>query len=280
MMQLVCTKTDIDLSVDFLLAGVTGNPADTLKVIGSPILKKLPIVTFPIEYGNLYEDTTRSFLNFIGNVPSLGLSNFPITQVYRNETITEIVGWGQIALRNPITQVVDTFETLLQHEITVNIDSFYDATNNPLPMILLAPLGRSQGEIDTFENYRFFVPELDYAAFEIVYTNGIVNFAYLNKSAFTLGIPVNTLNAKQELLVHSAYPNPIQGNQFQIDIDKNNAENWQLDIYNTLGQTVHNEIIINNISMVRLDNRLPNGQYLYTIRNENGQTVANGKLTK
>jgi hypothetical protein len=102
----------------------------------------------------------------------------------------------------------------------------------------------------------------------------------LNKSAFTLGIPVNTLNAKQELLVHSAYPNPIQGNQFQIDIDKNNAENWQLDIYNTLGQTVHNEIIINNISMVRLDNRLPNGQYLYTIRNENGQTVANGKLTK
>ena len=94
------------------------------------------------------------------------------------------------------------------------------------------------------------------------------------------GLFTNTSVVEMPKTKVSVYPNPIQNHQFQLEIEKNNGENWRLDIYNILGQSIHNELIMNNISTIELNNNLPSGQYFYTVRNENGQLVANGKLMK
>ena len=273
-------ETDLPLSLP--LSGITGNPADTLKVIGGPRVKteQRPFVFFPATYGDNKTTIGYETINFVADIPSFNLSNLAIAQVAKREHYLEVKGWGNVALLNPQTQAVDTFEAILFHETSMRRDSFFDAANNLIPAALLTPLGLAQGQSGSTEHYSIMVPGVNFLGVYVQTINGTVETARYNEEIFTQGIPVSTKAVKANKTAHAVYPNPIQNDQFQLEIEKNNAENWQLDIYNVLGQSIHNELIINNVSTVELNNNLPSGQYFYIVKNENGQTVANGKLVK
>lgn len=274
---------EVDLDLNFPLGSITGTPTDTLTVVGGGRVNSIPrtFVVFPFGYGYYDNHASYTSINFIVNVQNFGLSNFAVEQRRKRVVETEGNAWGTIALTNPQTQTVDTFETILMYQTSFSVDSFYDAANNPLPATLLTPLGFAQGATSSVShNYAFLIPGLDYYGVYFFSVDGVIESALINQSIFTDGTPVSTKSIDFTPVTHEIYPNPIQNHQFQLEIEKNNGENWQLDIYNILGQSVHNELIINNISTIKLNNSLPSGQYFYAVRNENGETVANGKLMK
>jgi hypothetical protein len=272
----------MDLSIALPLASVTGNTADTLLVIGGSRIESNPWYFFklPMSYNQTSDVTGIGEINFIANVPTFGLNNFPIRQIIERNIVSNVEGWGKLVLMNPITAEADTFEVLLKKDVATLTTFYYDANNNLLPPTLLTPLGLTQGYSVTSDSYSFYTKGLNQFALSITVINGLIDGVAYNEQVFTNGMPISTSSVKESFVANKVYPNPIQGNQFQLEIEKNNGENWQLDIYNTLGQNVHNELVRDNISTVQLENNLPKGQYFYTVRNENGQIVANGKLMK
>ena len=88
-----------------------------------------------------------------------------------------------------------------------------------------------------------------------------------------------TETIRNQLTNVNLYPNPIQNHQFQFELEKNNLEVWQLEIYNLMGQRIYDKQIIDDNTTVQLPLELPSGQYFYSLKNENGQRIANGLLT-
>lgn len=272
----------VDPSFDFPLGSVTGNTADTISLIGGGRLgtEPRPVVTFPLIYGDSSTIVSYSSLNFIADVPSFGLNNAPITQSVKRTITSQVNGWGKVTLLNPTTQMVDTFETLLYYQVDVRVDSFYDAANNPVPNSLLNQVGFSQGESFTHEHFSFIIPGADYLAVYFYRLDGVWSTALCNKSVFTGATPVSTSDVASNAVHHRIYPNPVQNHRFQLEMDKNNAENWQLQIFDALGRVVHSEAVVDNVHTVQLDSSLPLGQYFYRLRRPNGQVMATGKLSK
>ena len=66
--------------------------------------------------------------------------------------------------------------------------------------------------------------------------------------------------------------------RFQLEIEKESAKNWTLQIYTGFGQLVQTEAISSNNTSVKLNDNLLSGHYFYTILNENNEFAANGKF--
>jgi GH25 family lysozyme M1 (1,4-beta-N-acetylmuramidase) len=121
----------------------------------------------------------------------------------------------------------------------------------------------------------------------LVGLNGMANvmFSFESRSGWGNIIYMDNINIRsvplsvQNLVKQSevkVFPNPNKGS-FLISFSDIGREKAQLDIYNLLGQQVHQEQIINELTQVTLDT--PAGIYFYKIRNETGDKLfAEGKL--
>ncbi|MFK7948033.1 MAG: T9SS type A sorting domain-containing protein [Saprospiraceae bacterium] len=263
------------------LGSFTGNPADSLFNLGGA-RTEMPSWTwidFPLNYNDTSTTNSYNDIQIVVDAPTFGLSNYIVTQRRFSTTSKDANGWGKLVLTDPTTMTPDTIEVLLQERTVMSVDTFYDAAGGLVPETLLGILGLTQGAVGAeLKYYYFYTAGLNQYAMVIAQADGVNALAEYNTEIFANGLHVNTKNIKPIKVSHRVYPNPIQNHQFQLELDKNNMEDWQLEISNVLGQAVHQESVTDNISTVRLDANLNSGQYFYTVKNEEGQIVANGKL--
>ena len=261
---------------------LTGNPADTLFHLETARTETNPwnYVSFPLNYDDSSIIVSESVQSVIVESPTFGLSYFQIDQVLTTTIEKNVIGWGNLILKNPSTSQDMTLEVLLHERIEVRVDSFFDVSGNPIPNALLNVLGLSQGSVSgEFTYYDFFAKGANYRVMRLAGpTGGSPAYSDVNLEAFLIAFNVDTEEVQPEFVNHKIYPNPIQNHQFQLGLEKNNSENWQLEVYNLIGQTVHQASITDNNSVVYLNNNLTKGHYLYAVKNEMGQVVSKGKL--
>jgi hypothetical protein len=262
------------------LESFTANPADTLFNLAGARTETpaWTFIDFPLNYNDASITDSYSDFPIKVDAPTFGLANYEVTQRRFTRTTKDVTGWGKLVLTDPATMMPDTIEVLLQTRTVISVDSFYDA-QGLVPQGLLFVLGASQGAASPPATYHYFYTKgLNQYAMVIAEENLGIFLAEYNTEIFKNGLHVSTKDLKSATVAHNVYPNPVQNHQFQLELDKNNMENWQLEISNMLGQTVHQEFVTDNISTVRLNENINSGQYFYTVKNETGQIVANGKL--
>lgn len=239
-----------------------------------------PWFTFPMNYADAYVTTNRTLTDFVFTGSSF--ANIPNGEVSMARTTIDSInvdGWGIALLTNPFTNTIDSFDVLYLRRSTTRIDSFYNNTGAAIDSVTLAAANTIQGTSRS-------------AIFHELYTKGTAKAlitweeyppsqsasAFVSLDAFNEAFPVSDNEVKTALVSHRVFPNPVVNQQFQLELNKNNAENWQLEIYSTLGQAVHLQSITDNITGVELDAKMAKGFYFYAVKNELGEIVAKGQL--
>ncbi|TXB70175.1 T9SS type A sorting domain-containing protein [Phaeodactylibacter luteus] len=271
----------VDLSLELPLQAATGNPADTLIIVGGERAESVAraIYQLPMAYEDEWGMDSRSNINFVVNAPTFGLAGFAVRQQIDRTVSTTVNGWGTILLRDPDTEEVLEFETLLVTEQNTRRDSFLDAANNPLPAALLAPLGLTQGSESNATHYYFYMPGLDYFGVYFFSADGELETALQNKDLFQNGTPVVSTRWQQvPQVAHKVFPNPVAGHQFELQLDKNSTEEWGLSVFDTAGRLAHQQIVVGPLERISLPAQLTAGSYFYQLTNAAGQTVGSGKI--
>lgn len=269
-----------NMAIGIPLISFTGNSADTIFTSDSPQKESNPIpyIEFPLDYGNTSTTTSTASNQYIGNVAAFGLSNYGVKEQYTTVSSIDVSGWGKLILTDPTTMQPDTFEVLLQKRTRSNMMNYLDDQGNATSPTLLGAFGITDSVMTNITYHYFYAKGVNRFTFLIYEQDGMVTTMSQNDEAFTKAFNVNAEEVKPLSVSHRVYPNPVQNNQFQLELDKNNSADWTLEVYNLVGQTVHQASITDNNSSIYLDNNLTTGHYLYTVKNENGQVIANGKL--
>jgi Secretion system C-terminal sorting domain len=269
----------------FPLLALTGNTADSLTFPAASRKRSTPerLHVFPITSTSSNTTTSNYTTNFLLKASVFGLNNTPGYQSHTNIEKDTTLGWGTLKLRNPATGGVLNFNVLLQLKTIIGIDSFYLA-GQPAPGALLTQFGLQQGQKDTFSIFSFI--GLGFKAPHMsIETNG--NQTQVGR-AFrailpNLGLLSPTRETNDYTVATKVFPNPTsQGITFEFD--KKSSADWQIMIYNSVGQIVKWHRVsatMGTISeRVNLDASMITGQYFYNIIDENSLIRANGQFVK
>ena len=271
------------VGADLPLISITGNTNDTLSVQYSLSNYTEPIyyISFPCNYGDSMTNMAQEHHQYIANVAAFGLVDYEVNQVKTHISEYKVHGWGKLVLNNENAMMNDTFEVLLRQRTTTVIDSFFDAVGNQVPDALLMAFGYTQGGTSTVERNSFHVKDLGNYALTVNAVNGVFVAGNLNRNVFDTQT-VNTISTKPNHIPHAVFPNPVRNHQFNIQFEKTSYEDWHFEMVNLTGQIVHQEAFTEGEGTIRqriqLNPNLPQGIYFYSIRNEFGQVIANGRL--
>lgn len=266
------------------LGWTTGNFSDYLTMTGSDYINSTPIyrIKFPCNYGDSESFTIQDTFKYLVGVSMFNLLDYEVNEVNQQAVDYEVSGWGTLKLTEPNTQIDESFEVLLRTNTITTIDSFFEPGGDLVPSSLLIPFGLSQGMmLSTTVSYTFYVKGFSGYALQINTYNGVISSVYYNIDVFNAQT-VGTNNQKPALISHTVFPNPVQNHQFQIQFEKTSPKDWQFELVNIIGQSVHQQTFTEGVSTVQakvqLNNNLPKGSYFYTIRNEHGAVIANGSI--
>ena len=272
-----------DIPFSHNIASYTGNAGDQLTK-----LKKdhqwatpMPLVGTPLNYADSVAITNHRSSDYLLTSPTLGLSDEPLERRRTLNYSYSVIGWGNLILTNPATMLPDTFEVLLQRQIREVVDTFYDASGNLFPhMSILSSLPNSptNGQTTKLTMYEFFTRGPIQAALSWEVYPGFGTTPYISGDLFEAGFNVGTKETQFVQTPHRVFPNPVSERRFQLEIEKESAKNWTLQIYTGFGQLVQTEAISSNNTSVKLNDNLLSGHYFYTILNENNEFAANGKF--
>jgi len=236
----------------------------------------------PISYGDTFTDTNGfGFTIGADQLPfldDLGLPINPdsirITQIFN--TAYEADAWGTMTIPNGTYDVLrlkrlQTTDT--QIEAYVPFLGWIDVTGfigDDLPI--------PGGGAGTVESYEFLADGIkeSIATVQMDTVGGdIVSVTYKAQDTGTTAI----VDAGSETTVFSAYPNPAY-NDVRIDIRGFDNGVYNLDLFNIAGKLMMSkEITINRDTAATINvARLNKGTYLYTLKNEDGETLKARRL--
>lgn len=271
-------------AADLPLASVTGNVLDTLSVkySASEYMSPLSIIKFPCNYGDSMTNVGKEDHQYVANVAGFGLVDYEINQEKTHTSEYKVDGWGKLVLNNENTMMNDTFEVLLRQRIVTTVDSFFDAVGNQVPGALLNAFGYNQGQSSTIVHYTFYAKGLNNFALSFSTIDNSIVLGRMNRNIFNTQTVGTNVATEPNHIAHTVFPNPVQNHQFQIQFEKTSAKDWQFEMVNITGQVVHQEAFTEGETTVQkriqLSSDLPKGAYFYSIRNEVGQVIANGRL--
>ena len=264
---------------DYPLLAVTGSPTDSLNFQFSLSIYEDPSVRgkFPMNFGENENETNTLHNYFLLTIGAFGLSNVPGDfKVIRNSQRT-IDSWGTIILTDPVTGLPAEFETLLVINDGIRVDSVLLA-GAPAPQALLDLVGLAQGSETPEVEYEFWTKGLDGPILSI-FTNSSGQLSGVINPGIS-DIILSTPKVAKNLLPVSVFPNPNNGT-FQLEFEKSNSKVWSFDLYNNLGQIIHQQNIEdftgNSKTTISLTSQNV-GLYHYIIRNEKNTVMASGNI--
>jgi hypothetical protein len=269
----------------FPLEFLTGNTADSLTFPASS--RKLSTINyfykFPMTDKTAWASTNKINTNFLLKVGAFGLDNVPGQQVQTVTNKDSVIGWGTLKLRSPAYGTVLNFNVLLQRKTTTTIDSFF-LGGQPAPTPILDAFGLTQGERDTAISLYFVGIDFKAAHLAMEVDNQMTSITDMYRGILpNLGLVSKNKEITDVSVKSKVFPNPTtEGVSFEFD--KKTGGDWNILIYNTVGQItgLHRVSAPQGAATltVNLDKTLPNGTYFYNIVDENSLIRANGQFVK
>lgn len=219
----------------------------------------------------------RNVINFELTVGLVGLNRAP-GQVVTNEFKRDsTIGWGTLRMRNPKGGSALDFAVLLVETAELSRDSFY-LSGGPAPGLLLGALGLEQNAVRRNTSYNFYGARFASAILSAALRNDTL--ARVTRSINPVRGLVTDLPDVKELKAQTKlYPNPSPG-EFHLEFDKTEAADWDILIYNALGQMVALERVSAPSGPVKqhiqLNPTLSNGTYFYHLLDQRSLIRSSG----
>lgn len=259
---------------------LSGNPNDTLTLTGEFNIYPEPLYfyQFPVNFGDSYTTNNVYVTETELTVEGFGIDHVPGNRTFYSTRTNSIVGYGTLILPHPDGTGSISIEALLQKKENMAIDSTF-LGGQPAPPELLAAFGLQQGTVTTSSDYTFIAKNLPRSAFEIEFNDGTVSRATMSDDVKDLMSSIYPV--VENLLPVTVSPNPSTG-VFQLDFEKRDAADWQLSVFNSLGQLVEQQVLnaaVGSHSItISLPSYITSGLYHFTIENEKGQLVGTDKF--
>lgn len=260
---------------------LTGNNTDTLYILDNMLYYPTtprPIVAFPATGGSSWSSSLRHVVNMELTVSAASLNRTLMQQVfYLNRTDT-VVGWGTLQL--PALTGFNSNVPVLQDLISqYAVDSVY-LGGSPAPTNLTNAFGITQGQItgpkyDRMVFYR--AGEFNYQMMLNFKNNAFDSIisAFVN-TALPQVTGINDVAAEK---MSTVYPNPITGHQLFIQMN-DASQAAKIELQDMTGRLLELVDVKNELKTIRIDmnEALPNGIYIYRVKDEKGNTLATGKV--
>ena len=267
----------------FSLKPLTGGENDSLIFLPDTIRypSKVFIYKFPLAIKASWKNQYIEPINYTITVLPLGLNNTHGQRIAIYNAIDTVVGWGTLRLKNPSGGVPLDYAVLLHRHNESRIDSFF-LDGSPTSTTLLNVVALEQGKVTTsLSIYKFlgigFKEPLMYLSAN---ANGGISTTY-RAVLPNLGLTVAAKDLKDPFIKTVVYPNPAT-NKITFEFEKSNLKNWNILIYNKIGQLMSiNEIVASQgltQYSIEINKNLPNGIYLYNIIDETSLIRSKGKF--
>ncbi len=261
------------------LSGFTGMVGDSIIFPNQDDVYASPkyLIKFPATYNDVIESKTVGILKMNLTISAEGLVNAPVERRRHMLQIDSVVGSGNLILPARNGGFSNPTPILLYKRYSVITDSFF-MNNIQVPAQILVLFGLKQGSVLNANRYIFW-RENSKAPLLVFNTSAnyktISNAFYDSRTMYNVGLEesLNYINKA------NIYPNPISGNIANIDLLKNDHCDWNLNIYNSIGQLIKNQKIrgIGNLH-TPLETNSMKGIYIYQITNQENSTLDYGKI--
>jgi hypothetical protein len=264
------------------LGTITGGASDTLTVLGKVIeyTERRTLLQFPLNYGDTWNYHLDFGLDFAVTFAAFGLQGVPAQQISRDSAILTVAGYGTLILPNPGGEELEpvSIEALMVKR-NDRVTNNYTLGGQPAPQAMLNLFGLEQGESRTSTRYFFYTKGLPRTAANInLNGNGEIDFFTISDDIKNL--VSSTSKVAAEPVPVRVFPNPASGS-FQLAFDKPDAQDWTVELHNSLGQVVHRQAIAGGAGAIHETVLLPKcsaGLYHYVLRSRAGGIMATGSV--
>ncbi len=266
-----------DVTDRFGLGAMSGNEADSLIVPAQVIAYSTPrtILPYPCTMGTSWTTNYRSVANANITVNAFGLHNVPLTVVTNWWIKDSVVAWGEATVPIVGNQSSKAYPILVSQRSSVRQDSLY-LGGQPAPDAFVTAFGGSQGELT--KTYRYWSFRADEPNYLFVF-NYASDSTYTATPSFFVSDRVdiaNGVNDEPSTIASSANPNPAT-NDVRLHFQKPNDAPWSLEIYSTLGERVHTQMISAGYGDVDCPVSVAgfnSGAYMAVVRDQNQRVVS------
>ncbi len=267
----------------FSLTTISGGATDSLifPAYVTRFTSPWTVYKFPMTANSVWKSVFRDTTNFQITVGLFSLNKTPGSRVSFQNQVDTIIGWGTLKMKNPSGGTALSYAVLLNRETLTNVDSFF-VGGAPAPAALLGAFGLTQGSVGGIPAYYEFLGIGFKHPFMSISTNASGAITNIYRAVLpTLGLTTHNRETADYAVATSVYPNPTTEG-VNIAFQKTNAADWNVMIYNSLGQIIS----INRVSApqgsvnqrIALASSLPSGTYFYNLLDETSLIRANGKV--
>lgn len=256
------------------IGSLTGNALDSCNFPRQVWKYSTPsyLLKFPSTMSTSFHTNTRSVVNFLLSIKAYSLKNVPCQKVTNNVRHDTIVGWGTMRVPT-INGPSLAYDVLMLKRSVVSKDSFY-MNGIPAPAALLFAFGLSQGQTTLTNRYIFWRENARYSLMLINFgSNNFTKASSIYYDGEAKADP-NSISENRETIIN-IFPNPNQG-EFHINTGSLCDEEYNILIFNTMGQTVYSENSVRaGKDFVRIkDRNLKKGTYFIRIKNNNKTAIS------
>jgi hypothetical protein len=267
----------------FPLAAISGGATDTIYFPAQVMRYSNPwtFFKFPITSNSVWKTNYKDTSNFQLSIAAFGLSKTPGLRSAQYSYVDTIVGWGTLKMKNPAGGTALSYAVLLQRETQTEVDSFF-LGGSPAPALLLGAFGLTQGAVTVVPAIYNFLGVGFNEPFMSIFTNATGGINNITRAVLpSLGLTTRNRETADYAVATTVYPNPTTEG-VNIEFQKTNAADWNVMIYNSVGQIIS----INRVSAsqgsvnqrIALASSLPSGTYFYNLLDETSLIRANGQF--
>lgn len=262
------------------IGAISGNPSDELEILNthSSYGKNYPVVKFPISYQGKWETQVIGTTEFRLTVAGFGLTAAPgQLKQYVSRTDT-VIGWGSLTIGG---NGMNNASALLVRSTFSEIDSVF-LGGAPAPVALLSAFGLTQGAVETYVDYYFYVWDGQTRLLPAMVFNGnatgstVVNGYYDRAPYATFSVE----DFAPQLQVQ-VFPNPTTGEQLHLKLEQAAQETYAISISNIMGAVVATAQLDKGLEQKTVDiSHLSQGHYFVKVANSSGQVVAIERIAR
>jgi len=234
------------------------------------------VIPFPATMGTTWSNNFSYADNFFLTVGMLSLSHAASQFKYTFSETDTVVGWGQMRVKNIDGTHSGYMDVLQVKRILNRVDSFF-LNGSPASSILLTLFGVTQGQSNSYFQYRFYRANEITPLVAVIYSSSAFatpDSAYIHIQRLANTTSVNSISISDNVGI---YPNPANGNILWLELPSIQNVSWSYELINIFGQKIVAGTLplsSNKASLqFSIPGNLPNGTYYLGLKN-NGQQVA------